>query len=548
VSALASSITPALTRHLNDAAAPRPEAVKTLLGLPFTPAERALLHQYATAPPAHLSPTAVGAVRDLAVTRLLAAGAHGAALRLDSRLGGGAREPEPAARARRALLDDVRAALPSAECAALADDLARAPDDSPLGASWADISAADVSVMSAVFDDAPTASPSASARISQRTVASGRAPEVVSAPRFGLGLAAPHVGPRTPAAAPSSTPVSSTRAPVVAFASPIAAAATPTRPTGSPAAGSLFDTMGSARRARNAFFDPSVSATAPMPAPGDMDLELDGVAPSPALTEGADADISTSMDIDVASPDLGADKDTPPVLKEETPAPDEEEEAAEAAEAADAFDFSVFRGPPPPTAFKIARTETEHMLPPGAFYTQNGKYEPVAPSPPPVAPTSARKQAAQRASASASPPPTPAPRDRRRTARGAGTESVPTAAPTPRKRRVPGALDDDALDGADDGDASEGADAVPPLPAKAPRTSARGRGARASSAAGTVSGSEDDGPAARTPRRRSTRKSGASAATGTDDDAVSAPAPRASKARAPAGANGAKRESTRRKR
>ncbi|KAI0071292.1 hypothetical protein K474DRAFT_1776262 [Panus rudis PR-1116 ss-1] len=366
--------------------------------------------------------------------------------------------------------------------------------------------------------------------------------------------------------------VSSTRNPI-SSAVPNANAVSTTPTSGKvKAMASLFDQVGSANMTRNAFYDPPVSAGAKRP------LAQDGIASARSNRLSASvggragiADLSSASASDVR--DILQDEDEG-MEDEEDVAMDEDrqEEPAEvkknatsdvapevaieedrkkhngttagngdvnADEPASELTYSLFSSNAPPNISgkrRLARTETERMMPPGAFFPDD-EPEPDSPISPTPARTSTRqssrlpkpeitiptaKPRQSRGKRTASPPTSEAPQTRTR-----GTTATPAKRKSARiektPRKLPGALmdddDDDDDDEEEDGEPqskgnkrTEEDDVIAPLPAS---TSTGTRRQPRKSRASTTKAADDEKPRA---TRRSTRLSTVGSRAGSDSE------------------------------
>jgi hypothetical protein len=454
----------------------------------------------------------------------------------------GPREAERGAKARRTLLADVLSALPPAERAILEDEATQAASkEAPdLSMSWADISAADLSAVAESWEELPNRprTSNISAKISKNpdAISARSIAEVSGAPRFGLGIPPP--GPRS-AGPPNAFGTPSRPAPGSVSATPHAAS-TPARQS----------FRSNANQLPNAFFQPPVD-TPPASQPMEEVEELGQPDVTGAGADAEEMDVDDSHGISVESNVNVNDNDQGEV--------DAESDAPE-------YSFSVFSGGPAPAPEAessntgrrkwLPRTETERLLPPGAYFAtpepsmqsqpqSEAEVEPApstnghARSAAAESATPARRRTRPATSSPASPKP-PAKRERRRAdqTRTAANETGDVSISSSR-RRLPGAL---SMPGDDDTNDSEDVDDVGPLPSSL-RTSTRSHRAAAvagPSAAGTISESEDDvSVRARGPvtRRRSSRLS----VVGTEEP-VSKRKPRSSTA-----TNGKKENSKRKK-
>ncbi|KAI9065304.1 hypothetical protein FKP32DRAFT_1590781 [Trametes sanguinea] len=110
-----------LVRKLLDwSLSPKPRLVplKHLLAFPFSPFEQSLIHAYALDPPSHVPASSVPVIQDLICVRLVQSGQHAAAIKLDrqfSSMPRGGDRGQKIAQERRQMMDELMAAMPSAE-------------------------------------------------------------------------------------------------------------------------------------------------------------------------------------------------------------------------------------------------------------------------------------------------------------------------------------------------------------------------------------------------------------------------------------------------
>lgn len=380
---------------------PRPNALRVLLSLPFTPYERTIVHLHATHPPSYLTPAGVSALRDATLVRLLQAGSHAAALRLArafanntpaptasysgaARAPPGPREDDKALRRRQELVDEIRRSMPEAERALLDAEF-----DTPVGIPTTTMAfprangtvikksleaGKDKALSANIPADLSASWEEIRLPISGRRVAVdppiGRPiSEIAGAPRFGLGTNVS--APRDAFAAATSI---SARASTRHVRRESSGAETNGNKDNLPSSAgprqSIYDTSGSARVARNAFYDPPplperISAKKLAPEPVADPVPQPQVQDSqPAVDPLSPVEEEAGMDVDSAR---SPPRDTAPV--EDTP------------DTKDSYGFSVFssRAPEPisvqsstssePISARasLRRTKTGTMHPPGAF-------------------------------------------------------------------------------------------------------------------------------------------------------------------------------------
>ncbi|KAI0754412.1 nuclear pore complex assembly-domain-containing protein [Daedaleopsis nitida] len=411
---------------------PRLMPLTNLLAFPLSPYEQSLVHEYALDPPSMLPASSVPIIQDLVCVRLVQNGQHAAAIKLDrqfaSLMRGGDRV-QKAAHERRQMMDELMAAMPVAERQLLELELEQFAQgrgmnlseslsgsigpgakgkgkamDSSMSMSWEHISP-------------PTANGHARVTVQQPTPP---IPQRSGAPRFGGPSPAPQTSegrtttsavpqmPRPPSQGPllfggiSAQPSSSTSASATSDWKP---KVTPNGASPSLFAGigngkqSLFDTAGSANATPNAFYQPPTSGSAnakrpilfssmtrPTPTSPPPVSAFASLSNQPAATTSAksgksgrksgggdtsflgphDADISMLSELSDSDSARGADDSTASVARALDNSADMSAE----------FSVSVFghqRKIATDSGSRIARTETEARLPPGAFLPEDDR-------------------------------------------------------------------------------------------------------------------------------------------------------------------------------
>ncbi|KAI0370517.1 hypothetical protein BV20DRAFT_966404 [Pilatotrama ljubarskyi] len=526
---------------------PRLTALTHLLAFPFSAYEQTLVHSYALDPPQHVPAASVPIIQDLVCVRLVQSGQHAAAIKLDRQFSSvprGGDKGQKIAQERRQMLDELMAAMPGSERylleleledfsqgrgMSLSDSLGVAKQKgkaADLGMSWEHISPPAVNGTS----KAPLAPPTLP--IPQRSNAPrfGGAPPPISATNApftsisrsvptapsttsGLQMPQPPGGPLLFGGVSTQnaghTSVSSSNL----FGKPNPFTTTGPSTSLFSRGPSLFETAGSANSAPNAFYQPPASAgqkrsmfgslnastnsrpTAPLSAFASLSSQS-GTQPKAAQGAGDtsihgphDADISMLSELSEA--ESGADAS---MSRAEPAGENHEEEDSPAG-----FASSVFGNVPSAetrpiatsTGSRIARTETEAKMPPGAFLPDDAQDDEDEQPEESVSASRARGDRQTRGSASASA------RTQAQARRSPSPEqqSMYTSARSTRAsgkiknkdlgRSIPGSLMDDDDD---DDEEQEEEDVVPPLPQPTParRAARKSRASNGSSASQTV--------------------------------------------------------------
>ena len=280
-----------------------------MLAFPFSAYEQSLVHDYALDPPSHLPSSSIPVIQDLVCLRLVQSGQHAAAIKLDrqfSSITRGGEKGQKAAHERRQMMDELMAAMPSAERSLLELELEQFAQGRGLiitaGASGdkdkAQGKSADLSASANVSMSWEQIAPSPSASAIKTTVVppTPPIPQRSNAPRFGGPIPAPPAvveemfpsisrsGPPISAGKPlSSGPPQMPKPP----SGPILFGGISVQPSTSASAAngwlakttttngtngsaipsifgsgkSLFDTAGSANAAPNAFYQPPAGAS-----------------------------------------------------------------------------------------------------------------------------------------------------------------------------------------------------------------------------------------------------------------------------------------------
>ncbi|CDO70550.1 hypothetical protein BN946_scf184579.g6 [Trametes cinnabarina] len=404
---------------------PRLVPLKHLLAFPFSQFEQSLIHAYALDPPQHVPPSSVPVIQDLICVRLVQSGQHAAAIKLDrqfSSLPRGGDNGQKIAQERRQMMDELMAAMPSAERYLLELDLENFSQGRGMTLSDSTSAAkpsgkdADLSVsMSWEHFTLPKVN-GATAASTSVAPAPLPIPQRSNAPRF--GGAAPPVStinplimtvsrglPSNPAATSEVQMPQPPTGPLLFGDAPTATQATgsasisagglfgKSRPPTSSASGrqgSLFDVGGSANSAPNAFYQPPAatgqkrsffgslststfsrppahtSAFAALSAHPNDTADSSRMIGDTSIRGPHDADISMLSELsDVDS--AGADAS---MSRSEVADRSREEEDSPAG-----FAQSVFGNVPSAhtrpiattSGSRIARTITESKMPPGAF-------------------------------------------------------------------------------------------------------------------------------------------------------------------------------------
>ena len=410
-------------------AKPRSLALTHLLAIPFSPYEQSLVHAYALKPPEHISPSAVPLIQDLVCVRLVQSGQHAAAIKLDRQFSSvprGGDKGLKAAHDRRLVLDELKAAMPACERLLLdleLDDFSqgRGMDDDQGKGKTSDLS------MSVSWEQIR---PSSSSGVIRNNPASP-IPQRSGAPRFGGTVPVTSDDAREEELFPSisrgaaisssiSVPVSEPQMPKPPSHGPLlfggvanqttqsANGWIPKTTNGTGANGqtlfggisnsrpSLFATAGSANTVPNAFFQPLSSSSAKRPAIfGSSSTNPTPVSAFAALASslstknkkagrksgggpGADTsaqELDISMLSELSESDSARGGDSSFAVSR---ALDDSADMSVDMDASLGFSESVFgRQDEPPrriatsSGARVARTETEARLPPGAFLPDN---------------------------------------------------------------------------------------------------------------------------------------------------------------------------------
>ncbi|KAH9941763.1 nuclear pore complex assembly-domain-containing protein [Epithele typhae] len=546
---------------------PRLTSLTHLLAFPFSPYEQTRVHAYALDPPEHIPAASIPVIQDLVCVRLVQSGQHAEAIKLDRQFPSATRggdKAQKAAHDRRQMLEELKAAMPTAERLLLDLELEEFSQGRGLDASVAKGKGMAIG-MSMSWQEVRPPSSSAIVKYSGVQAISHRS----GAPRFG--------GP-APATASTTVPAEEEMFPSISHGPSISAApqmpkppsqagilfggisAQPSQPStsstswipkstsgtgngqslfGSSGTGafggarpSLFDTAGSANAAPNAFYTPPASLSAKRtPIFGSMaakpasvsafaDLNTLSASTSSAKgarkgrksaggagdVSGAGAELDISMLSELSESDGDGDNGDSSFAVERGLVGDGSMDMDTSAE----FSVSVFGRPAEGEGqrriatgrgSRIARTETEARLPPGAFLPDE---EPARAPPAPEKESASAAKSAKKARAKADadaasaaalpetqpePEPEAEPEPRRTSARTRARTSGRAAL----KRSVPGGFMD-----TDEEEEEEEEDAVPPLPVTPARPVRKTRSKGGAPAAPAASA---------TPARRSSRLS-----------------------------------------
>ncbi|KAI0355998.1 hypothetical protein OH77DRAFT_1589487 [Trametes cingulata] len=531
---------------------PRLNALTHLLAFPFSPYEQSLVHSYALDPPQHVPAASVPVIQDLVCVRLVQSGQHAAAIKLDrqfSSIPRGGDKGQKVAQERRQMLDELMAAMPASERYLLeleledfsqgrgmkmSDSVSLAKPNgksADLSMSWEHIAPPTVNGTS----KAPVAPPTLP--IPQRSNAPrfGGAPPPMSAtnaPFTSISRSGPAI-PSTTSGLQMPKPPSgpllfggfSTQPAGNAGASTGSLFGKP-KSSGAPAntslfgrGPSLFDVAGSANSAPNAFYQPpasagqkrsmfgslNASANSRPAAPLSAFASLSSQSASQSKTAHGAADTSIhgphDADISMLSELSDAESGQDASMSRAEPADDTREEEDSAA----GFTSSVFGNVPSAetrpiatsTGSRIARTETEVKMPPGAFLPDDGNDDEEDQPEESVSASRTRGGRQTHASASASASVSGSARTRAQALRSPSPEQASsyTSARSTRAsgkikdkdlgRSIPGSLMDDDDD---DDEEQEEEDVVAPLPQPTParRTARKSRASNGSTASQSV--------------------------------------------------------------
>ncbi|KAI0676405.1 nuclear pore complex assembly-domain-containing protein [Trametes maxima] len=587
---------------------PRLAPLTHLLTFPFSPFEQSLIHAYALEPPQHVPAASVPVIQDLVCVRLVQSGQHAAAIKLDRQFASiprGGDKGQKIAQERRQMMDELMAAMPAAERYLLELELENFAQGRGLTLSDSVSANRRQSKQKAKAVDPNVSrehiSPSASNDASKSAAAPPTLPipQRSNAPRFGgapPGTSVPippfiSVGRSAPAIVPPSSGTQMPKPPsapllfggATSFLANTSASAAGLfgKPSASTAehapngafgrSGSLFDIAGSANSAPNAFYQPPPSTNQKTSLFGSLNASTAPRPPAPtsafaslafqsgtqlkASSSGGAADTSIhgpheadiSMLSELSEADSGADASMSRVEPAERSRDGEDESLG--------FTSSVFgnthsaytRPIATSTGSRLARTETEENLPPGAFLPEDDDYahDPEQQS---ISATRTRSTRKARVSTSAKSPT----RARARAQRSPSPQQQQplfASIPSTRTRKavkdkdlnrsIPGSLMDDDDDDDDEEEANqqqrqdaprEEEDVVAPLPQPTParRTSRKSRASngstvdaprvtRRSSRLSTVSSVGSSSPEPVSPQKISakTRRGGRTSAAGT---------------------------------
>ncbi|OJT08120.1 hypothetical protein TRAPUB_975 [Trametes pubescens] len=522
---------------------PRLAPLTHLLAFPFSPYEQNLVHSYALDPPSHVPAASVAVIQDLVCVRLVQSGQHAAAIKLDRQFSSvprGGDKAQKIAQERRQMMDELMSAMPNAERYLLELELENFAQGRGMNLSESvssakpkakgkgvDLSMSWEHIAPPAVTNGATSAPAAPASLP--------IPQRSNAPRFG-GVRPPNGAPLTRQHAvimpkPPSGPLLFAGIPAGNIPSSAGMFGSATANTSVDRGGSLFDVAGSANSAPNAFYQPPAStgqkrsmfgtlsaSTSARPQPTSAFAALSAQASAQHKNSGDPADTSISFhgphDADVSmlselsEPESGADAS----LSRAEPGAEEEEEVSHAG-----FAASVFGNVPSAhtrpiatsTGSRIARTETEARMPPGAFLPDDDEHDRAVQETQEeqeqasVSAARARGGRSTRASASASASTSTRARARAPRSRSPEQQSSHAPALSTRTRRavrdadlgrsIPGSLmgDDDEDDNDEDDDrrrhghgqdGEEEEDVIAPLPAPTParRTSRKARASNGS--------------------------------------------------------------------
>ncbi|KAI0642729.1 nuclear pore complex assembly-domain-containing protein [Trametes meyenii] len=411
---------------------PRLAPLTHLLAFPFSPFEQSLIHAYALEPPQHVPAASVPVIQDLVCVRLVQSGQHAAAIKLDRQFASiprGGDKGQKIAQERRQMMDELMAAMPAAERyllelelenfaqgrgLTLSDSISVSVVQSKQKAKGVDPSMSWEHIApSASNDVSKSAAAPPTLPISQRSNAPrfGGAPPGASAPIppfISIGRSAPAIVPPSsstqmpkPPSAPllfgatTSLPASTSASAGGLFSKPGASTSAGAPTTAFGRGGSIFDIAGSANSAPNAFYQPppstnhknslfgslnaSTASRLPAPTSAFASLASQSSTQLKASTSGGVADTSIhgpheadiSMLSELSDADSGADASMSRVEPADRSRDGEDESSG--------FALSVFgtahgeytRPIATSTGSRLARTETEENLPPGAFLPEH---------------------------------------------------------------------------------------------------------------------------------------------------------------------------------
>ncbi|KAH9899242.1 nuclear pore complex assembly-domain-containing protein [Cubamyces lactineus] len=541
---------------------PRLAPLKHLLAFPFSPYEQTLVHAYALDPPPHVPAASIPVIQDLVCVRLVQSGQHAAAIKLDRQFSSvprGGDKGQKIAQERRQMMDELMASMPAAERYLLELELenfaqgrglnlsdsvnnakpkGKTMDTSASNMSWEHIATPPANGATSISVGPPTlpipqrsnaprfggAPPSISATGAPFTTAS-RGPPAAPSTLSGLQMPKPPNGPLLFGAAPSQPSGSTSISAGGLFNKSAATAPGNVLARG----GSIFDLTGSANAVPNAFYQPPPGAGQKRSMFGSLNASTGSRPPAPtsafatlsapqAKPAGGAADTSIhgphDADISMLSELSDADSaggDASMARSEKADRTREEDESPSG------FTQSVFGNIPSAhtrpiatsTGSRIARTETEARLPPGAFLPDDEHDEDVERDAAhreehhaeveSISATRTRGTRKPRASGSASATASASASARTRArARRSPSPEQPSARTSTRSTRakkavkdqdlgrsIPGSLMDDDDEDEDDAEPEqeqEQEDVVAPLPTPARRSSRKSRLSNGSSA------------------------------------------------------------------
>lgn len=388
-------------------AKPRLAPLTHLLAFPFSPYEQNLVHSYALDPPSPVPTASVAVIQDLVCVRLVQSGQHAAAIKLDRQFSSvprGGDKAQKIAQERRQMMDELMSAMPNAERYLLELELENFAQGRGMNLSES-VSSAKPKAKGKGVDLSMSwehIAPPATNGANGASAAPGAAlpiPQRSNAPRFG-GVHPANAVPLTRQHAvimpkPPSGPLLFAGIPAGNIPSSAGMFGNATASTSAGRGGSLFDVAGSANSAPNAFYQPPAStaqkrsmfgtlsasmSARPQPTSAFASLSAQTSAQHKTSVGAADTSIHGPHDADVSmlselsEPESGADA----LLSRAEPGAEEEEEVSHAG-----FAASVFGNVPSAhtrpiatsTGSRIARTETESRMPPGAFLPDDDEHD-----------------------------------------------------------------------------------------------------------------------------------------------------------------------------
>ncbi|CAL1699428.1 unnamed protein product [Somion occarium] len=534
---------------------PKSTPLTQLLAFPLSSYEQNLIQDFALQPPSDLPSYSIPAIQNLVCVRLIQSGQYAAAIKLDRQFSVKTGDTHrKAAHERRQMMDDILAVMPTIERMLLEQELEKSGHGSQVPPhsstdAWTppDLSMSWEYVRPPAPPKANGASAGPSTKKAPRTsdvFMEAPIPQRSGAPRFGGPI------PDQPETIPSlPTSRGSARGPSAKGPSAASSRVPQNASAGPSASGvkskiSLFESVGSANKVRNAFYEPPVSAgtkrsfgqdsaRSPFPAsfqtaPGDFSSASASAVQDLLAEEEQEQELEPTPAEDVEMQDEGTAEEQFQGEGEPSAADQAEEdviskEPSEVPEREE-LSFSLFRSKPEyAKSRRLARTETERMMPPGAFFPDSSDGEPESPVSPTPPPTRSKRHHPKPEVLVKSP--------KRRQTRASTRPRKSTIKAEKLGRSLPGSLmDDDDYDDEEEREdqrrmpaevGKEEEDVVPPLPSISATSAGPARRATRRSRASKGEEEEDKQPIR--PTRRSSRLSVASSTRSNSPEAQLSP-------------------------